>query len=740
MSDPVSLPPRASACDAHEEVPRPPGTVSCPQCGQRGWSDRRFCGRCGAGLWQSCPQCGVEMPAADRFCTACGVEVRHALTEREQDYYERIAAARNLAENHQYADALKLLQGLIDNLQDSRLHHVRQLAVEASSDLQARQAAMQRAAERALCQARELRSAGRWVEARQQLARIPQPLRGEAITALDRELASLIDREQHLRARIAAAIADKQLTELAMLVEQLHALRPEDEQARSLGRQLRQQMLPLARQHLAACRDRLALRAVQSIPPSFTDDEVRGVLEEAQERVALREAIAEAAYATAHVANLLRRLARQVACEPQISKWWTELAQRMSQKPADPRWPGPTWKAAQGVGRLGMSVEAWAYLSGPQVPDAETRSTLQEHPGQFFTAWGLALEALGLTSWSCELSPPREGLLARLAGLGRRTAKAVWALDVGATAVKALRVTREGETVRIEKALHLPVTGQGAEPLGACEEPLRRLAEHVIQAPALVCVGVPGRWILGRFFEMPLLKGRQWEQALRYEVQHQMPLPLDELCWQAMVVGELETSQPAARRLVLQAVRRTQIEQLLATCRAAGLEVARLQSEPLALHHAVQWELAGSQAACGEARSPQSGDARDACDPPAEAVLLVDLGASQTQVVYSSRQSLFFRILPVGTDEWARRLCAVFACSQLPAGRALLFDPAAAPVFCRWQEAIRGMLEGLAGQIERCVQSFPKLGGAPPRRLIGVGGGFQVPVVVSFLQGRREEG
>jgi Tfp pilus assembly PilM family ATPase len=454
------------------------------------------------------------------------------------------------------------------------------------------------------------------------------------------------------------------------------------------------------------------------------DDEGRALLKQATERLALREAIAHAPYATPSLVELLRRLAKLTPEEATVRKWREKLSECAAKPPEDPHLPGPRWAVPAGPGRLGLAVEAWARFAHAPVAQEDVRQTLEQHPGQFFTALGLALEALGMTPLDCELSPPREGWLARLPAVSRRGARAAWAVDLGATAVKALRLTRDGAAIRIDAAVHVPVPPQATENVGAFEEALRIVAEQVAQSPALVCVGLPGRWLLGRFFEMPAMNGRQWQQALRHEAQHQLPLALDELCWQTVVMAELpaSTQGPAIRRVGLQAARRQQVTQLLEVCRSAGLAVARVQSEPLALHHAIQWELQGDHGPQPKAEAPATG------------VWVVDWGASQTNLLYTSADYLWFRTSSLGTDQWAQRLRASFAPRELAECRAWLVRPAAAPEYLTWWEAATPALEALEAQIQRCIASFPLQQAPRPQRLIGLGGGFQSHGVVAYLR------
>jgi hypothetical protein len=44
----------------------------CSPCGSDNAAPRRFCGQCGAHLYNACAHCGFENLAVDRFCGGCG--------------------------------------------------------------------------------------------------------------------------------------------------------------------------------------------------------------------------------------------------------------------------------------------------------------------------------------------------------------------------------------------------------------------------------------------------------------------------------------------------------------------------------------------------------------------------------------------------------------------------------------------------------------------------------------------
>ena len=75
---------------------------TCPECGKLNSRDTRFCGKCGAGLFESCPKCQEENRVGLSYCGKCGAniaEYRQAVSHAE--------AARGFLGQKQYGKALE---------------------------------------------------------------------------------------------------------------------------------------------------------------------------------------------------------------------------------------------------------------------------------------------------------------------------------------------------------------------------------------------------------------------------------------------------------------------------------------------------------------------------------------------------------------------------------------------------------------------------------------------------------
>src|SRR5262245_53945318 len=208
-----------------------------------------------------------------------------------------------------------------------------------------------------------------------------------------------------------------------------------------------------------------------------------------------------------------------------------------------------------------------------------------------------------------------------------------------------------------------------------------------------VCIGLAGHRVLGRFLELPPVPARKVNELVLYEARHQFPMELEELCWSYAVfdpLGEKSTDdQP--RRLALQAARESHIRERISRFTAAGVNVDSVQSDCVALHNALVFEL------FADAKS----------DNPASAIAAVHIGSSNTNVVVSAPQHLWFRSFGMGAGDMLRALMRELTITADQALE-LLYQPARAKRYRRWANAVEPLALHLAGEVQRSLANYHK--------------------------------
>jgi Tfp pilus assembly PilM family ATPase len=670
----------------------------------------------------------VECAADERFCGACGTDIAGGLDALSQELNTRIENAVALGAAHRYGAAVAALYEVAE-LSDPRLACYARRAREEIAKVECDRQTHARAAEDGLVQARRFLESHSYESAQNAIEEVPQPMR----TAEHHEILERVKAARHqvltLGGEIRQAVQRKETRDLLPKLERLLVLKPNHAQARELAESLRDDLLRAAKAKFAQHQYREALDTLEQIPSFVRSTEVISLDEAARELHTLLVAIRQAPLADRQILGLAERLCKLAPQNPDAARLRQQVAERIKSSPTDPRLGSPEWSPAPKRTILGVPVDWLAHLTRNERANSDVAQALAEHPGQFFPALGLALQGLGLAAIEADLTPQDKvsvrSLLPALS-LARRQANEVWGLDLGDYALKAIKLSRQGKTdVRIEackyllhsKPLSYPDAGQ--ERAEVAEETLRAFSSAAGDLKGVkVCLGFAGPRVLGRFFELPPMPAKKVSDAIQYEAAHQFPIDPAELCWSHQILDEV--AGPAAdrqpRRLFLQAARDAQVRERVALCKSAGIAASCVQSDCVALHNAIVYELLADA-------------------DPAETIATIDVGTDATNVVVSSRRSVWFRTFTQGGASFTRELVKQLNVTHDQAEQ-LLREPARARRYCQLEAALQPLIVQLAGEVERSLAAYSRHSAdRPVRQIYCLGGGFQVPGLHRFLRG-----
>jgi len=342
----------------------------------------------------------------------------------------------------------------------------------------------------------------------------------------------------------------------------------------------------------------------------------------------------------------------------------------------------------------------------------------------------LALQGVGLARVEADLMPQDKasvfGLLPTLS-FSRKQENVAWGLDLSDYALKAIKLSRpvKSDEVKIEACeyiLHdMPLSSPDLDKHGSgmVDKTLRDFVDRVGDLKnASIIAGMPGHRVLGRFFELPPMPRKKVSDSIQYEVRHQLPIALEDVCWSQQLLDEVESkaADEQPRRVLVQAAREAQVRDRLSQFKAAGLGVDRIQSDTVALHNALCYEMFATD---------HAGD---------EAIALLDLGTISSNIVISSPRCLWFRTFSTGGETFTRELIREFKLTYEQAEQ-WKREPARARRFHPLQDAMRPLLVQLTSEVERSLAMYARLyADHPVQRLYGLGGGFQAHGVLRHLR------
>src|SRR5438093_2527285 len=208
-------------------------------------------------------------------------------------------------------------------------------------------------------------------------------------------------------------------------------------------------------------------------------------------------------------------------------------------------------------------------------------------------------------------------------------------LDIGSTAVRAAEMTA-GDVPTVVRAAQVPLP-EGAVENGEVRQPeavaeaLRELWSRGGFKSKQVFLGVGNQRVVVREVSLPYLPPKELRDALGFQVQEFIPMPVDEAQLDFDMLGEFEQEGRRMVRILLVAAQKGMVNAVVDAATAAKLDLLGLDLNPFALVRAVGTGDVGMDL-------EETGD---------EAV--IDIGAHVTNICVHARQIVrFVRILPSG--------------------------------------------------------------------------------------------
>jgi type IV pilus assembly protein PilM len=294
------------------------------------------------------------------------------------------------------------------------------------------------------------------------------------------------------------------------------------------------------------------------------------------------------------------------------------------------------------------------------------------------------------------------------------TAKTVWGIDIGQSALKALKLRSADGQLQVEafdiiehpKILSQPDADRAQLVRNALEQFLARNSV----TGSTVMISVPGQSSFTRFVKLPPVEPKKIPDIVRFEAEQQIPFPISEVVWRWQIYDDPDSPDV---EVGIFAMKRTDVYESLSPFRAVELEVDGVQMAPLALYNFMQYD--GQAAEDG-------------------ATLLVDVGADKTDLVVSDGPRMWTRTIQIGGNNFTEALAKAFKLSFSKAEK--LKRTAASSKYARQVfQAMRPVFSDLVQEIQRSIGFYTSLHRDTRfRRLLGLGNGFRLPGLQKFLE------
>lgn len=252
-----------------------------------------------------------------------------------------------------------------------------------------------------------------------------------------------------------------------------------------------------------------------------------------------------------------------------------------------------------------------------------------------------------------------------------------------------------------------------------CEAALGAMAKSMkVSGPAHFAV--TSQSVFTRFVKLPPLDVDQLDQIVGFEAQQQVPFPLTEAVWDYQTLGN--EGDPEIE-VMLVAIKSDELEAVNHIIRSSGFQTGKVDLAPLAIYNAFRYNYPD-------------------VDQP---VLLIDMGARSTNLIYSEGKKFFVRTINTGTREITQSISKEFGISFLEAeakkqaqGFVALGGAYADhedPEVAAMSKVIRNSLTRLHSEIIRTNNFYrSNQGGSAPTVAFLCGIGARLPYLNEFFQ------
>lgn len=248
---------------------------------------------------------------------------------------------------------------------------------------------------------------------------------------------------------------------------------------------------------------------------------------------------------------------------------------------------------------------------------------------------------------------------------------------------------------------------------------LREAASAAGIKPGPLYLALNGQMVFPRFAKFPPVQGDKLEELVRYEVEQEVPFPIDDIVFDHQFLGQTAEGDSAA---MIVAAKLDQVTKVTDAVAAAGFTPVLVDAGPMAVLNALRRSYPGLEGG----------------------TVVLDIGAKTTSLILVEDEKIYLRSIPVAGNAITKEIAQSFSCT---------FDEAEAlkrergyvslggvtededEMSDRISKIVRATLTRLHAEILRSINFYrSQQGGSAPRRLFLTGGSAVLPQIDEFFR------
>lgn len=237
--------------------------------------------------------------------------------------------------------------------------------------------------------------------------------------------------------------------------------------------------------------------------------------------------------------------------------------------------------------------------------------------------------------------------------------------------------------------------------------------------PGAVQLSISGQHVFSRYVKLPPVSGDKINQIVEYEAKQNVPYPLDEVVWDRQILssgdGELD--------VLLAAVKQDVLEGLTEVIGENGLEPHLVDISTATIMNAVRYNYGDTD----------------------ECIMVLDLGARTTNLIFLEGDRAFSRTVPVSGNTITQQIARDFELSFEQANQAKeeismvalggAYEPLEDRRADQVSKCIRSVMTRMHAEINKSISHYRiQQGGSAPAQILLTGGGSVLQYLDIFLE------
>ena len=296
----------------------------------------------------------------------------------------------------------------------------------------------------------------------------------------------------------------------------------------------------------------------------------------------------------------------------------------------------------------------------------------------------------------------------------------VWALDLGSSSLKAMRLTVSGESAQVTGFEIIPhakiLSGKGVN-ASEREELIALSLRQFVQRSGIsdedVIVSVSGQNSFARFVNLPPVDSKKIPEIVRFEAMQQIPFDINEVQWDWQLMTPVDSQE---KRVGLFAIKNEIVSIEMERFNREDLSVAYVQMAPMALYNYLLYDRPELAA---------SGD---------RPVVVVHIGAEITDLVVCTKYGVWQRCILIGGNAFTQAIADAFKITFEKAEK--LKRTAAVSKYARQIfQAMKPVFTDLASEVQKSIGFYTSSNpNTRISRIVATGGGTRLRGLLKYLQ------